>query len=99
MATPEQQRKICKINTKITMTPPKQAPQTAKTTVTTLAGELRRARGDRPSVHDARRAAFIKQVVATEVTTDVLRNAQILVHEVRAASSASFLDRYRQVPT
>ena len=72
---------------------PKQAPQIAKTKTPT--GALRRVHGDRPSAHDARRAAFLKQVVSTAPTEEVLRNVQQLVCDVRAASSASFLERYR----
>ena len=73
----------------------KQASQSGKT-LTTSAGVLRRARGDRPSVQDARRMAFIKQVVSMQLTDELLRDAETLVREVRAASSASFLERYRQ---
>ena len=55
-----------------------------------------RVGGIRVSALDASRAAFLEKVASTRPTEEVLRRADEMVSEVRAARDAAFLARYRR---
>lgn len=68
----------------------------AKTSVPRQLKKFHRVGGVRVSAIEASRAAFLERVANTQPTEKFLREADVLVQELRAAKDAAFLDRFRR---